>query len=245
MPLRLSAATLASLDEKQDVRGSWPRLMPAVGCRCCHQDRRIPVGAWQAGRTGISWRSWTGCWTPARRPLAGGCARSWIGWPARMAARHWRWNKPWRMRAGPRHPRRVRHHCLARLMPRSWAYTAAGSGGTLPRTAHTHARLAASGNGCLYGAGLSNRYDRYPGSCPGVHPPRAAAARGAWAQLRPGALAAVLTAVDDPRAAAAEREAAAAAYLAKGDVVSTNLLNAGGWAALTGTAEKPAAQQGG
>ena len=49
MPLRLSAATVASLDEKQDVRGSWPRLMPAVGCRCCHRDRRIPVGAWQAG----------------------------------------------------------------------------------------------------------------------------------------------------------------------------------------------------
>ena len=57
-------------------------------------------------------------------------------------------------------------------------------------------------------------------------------------------LAAVLAAVDDPRAAAAEGEAAAAAYLAKGDVVSANWLNAGGWAALTGPAEKPAAQQG-
>lgn len=40
-------------------------------------------------------------------------------------------------------------------------------------------------------------------------------------------LAAVLTAVDDPRAAAAEKEAAAAAYLAKGDVVSASWLNAG------------------
>jgi len=57
-------------------------------------------------------------------------------------------------------------------------------------------------------------------------------------------LAAVLAALDDPRAAAAEREAAAAAYLAKGDVVSANWLNAGGWTALTGPAEKPAAQQG-
>ena len=43
-------------------------------------------------------------------------------------------------------------------------------------------------------------------------------------------LAAVLTAVDDPRAAATEKAAAAAAYLAKGDVVSANWLNAGGWA---------------
>jgi predicted ATPase/class 3 adenylate cyclase len=43
-------------------------------------------------------------------------------------------------------------------------------------------------------------------------------------------LAAVLTAVDEPRAAAAEREAAAAAYLAKGDVVSANWLHTGGWA---------------
>lgn len=42
-------------------------------------------------------------------------------------------------------------------------------------------------------------------------------------------LAAVLTAVDDPRAAAGEREAAAAAYLAKGDVVSASWLNAGSW----------------
>ena len=57
-------------------------------------------------------------------------------------------------------------------------------------------------------------------------------------------LAAVLTALDDPRAAAAEREAAAAAYLAKGDVVSANWLNAGGWAALTGPAEEPGPQQG-
>jgi len=42
-------------------------------------------------------------------------------------------------------------------------------------------------------------------------------------------LAAVLTAVDDPRAAAAERAAAAGAYLAKGDVISANWLDAGGW----------------
>jgi class 3 adenylate cyclase len=42
-------------------------------------------------------------------------------------------------------------------------------------------------------------------------------------------LAAVLTAVEDPRAAALERDAAAAAYLAKGDVVSANWLNVGGW----------------
>ena len=54
-------------------------------------------------------------------------------------------------------------------------------------------------------------------------------------------LAAVLTAVDDPRAAAAEREAAAAAYLAKGDVVSANWVNTGSWVALTDTSEKPAA----